>query len=315
MNFEQKSSGKNISKKISDDLKIMSFNILADAPLWKKKYASMKKEKFIYWNYRKKLIIDIISKREPDICLLCEVEYSNILFFSKFCTKNNYGYIYTSMEPSKSTDSLEKYVNYTNMQNPGLFILFKLDKVKLINNLAPSYSNYFNNQSKKYNWSKEELQLYLQPCASNIILFEKLNDEKRFYFTGLHHPFIKENQNIQSKQISFLLQQINELNNNYNYPVIIAGDFNAEPTYDVYKIMNANKYNSAYKIFNGVENKYTASNSYVKKTFTLDYIFINNKCVVKNVHKVDDKYFKNNYIPNEEFPSDHMFLIANIIIK
>ena len=78
------------------------------------------------------------------------------------------------MDPSKSTDSLEKYVNYTNMQNPGLFILFKLDKVKLINNLAPSYSNYFNNQSKKYNWSKEELQLYLQPCASNIILFEKV---------------------------------------------------------------------------------------------------------------------------------------------
>jgi len=79
--------------------------------------------------------------------------------------------------------------------------------------------------------------------------------------------------------------------------------------------MNANKYNSAYKIFNGVENKYTASNSYLNKTFTLDYIFINNKCVVKNVHKVDDKYFKNNYIPNKEFPSDHMFLIANIIIK
>jgi len=25
-----------ISKKISDDLKIMSFNILADAPIWKK---------------------------------------------------------------------------------------------------------------------------------------------------------------------------------------------------------------------------------------------------------------------------------------
>jgi len=308
------SKSKNI-KKISDDLKIMSFNILADAPIWKKKYASIKKEKFIYWNYRKKLIIDIISKHEPDICLLCEVEYSNILFFSKFCTKNNYGYIYTSMEPSKSKDSQEKYVNYTNMQNPGLFILFKLNKVKLINNLAPNYSNYFYNQSKKHNWSKEKLELYLQPCVSNIILFEKLNDEKRFYFTGLHHPFIKESLNVQNKQIKFLLQQINELNNNYNYPVIIAGDFNAEPTYDVYKIMNTNKYNSAYKIFNGVENKYTASSSYSNKTLTLDYIFINNKCVVKNVHKVDDKYFINNYIPNEEFPSDHMFLIANIIIK
>lgn len=81
--------------------------------------------------------------------------------------------------------------------------------------------------------------------------------------------------------MNFLLQKINELNNNYDLLVIIAGDFNAQPTFNVYTIMHNNNYNSAYKIFNGIENKYTASNSFMKELFVLDYIFINKKCIVK----------------------------------
>ena len=297
-----------------DELKVMSFNILADAPIWKKKYMDMEKENFIYWNFRKKLIIDIISEHQPDICLLCEVEYDKILFFSKYCNRNNYGYIYTSMEPPKSDKTMEKYINYTTIKNPGILIIFKFNKLKLINNLAPDYCNYFFNKSKTENWSTDKLEIYLQPCVSNIILFENINNNKRFFFTGLHHPYVQKNINVQIDQLNFLLYKINKLNNNYNLSVIIAGDFNAQPTSDIYKIMNDNNYNSVYKIFNGVENKYTASNSFMNETFVLDYIFINNNCTVKNVHQIEKKYFENNNIPNETFPSDHMFLIAYITI-
>ena len=282
----------------SNELKIMSFNILADAPIWKKKYMDMKKDKFIYWDYRKKLIVDIISKHQPDICLLCEVEYDKILFFSKFCNNNNYGYIYTSMDPPKSPETIEKYKDYTNSKNPGILIIFKFDKVRLINNLAPDYFN------------KELVEQI--PCVSNIVLFEKLNDDMRFYFTGLHHPFVKENVTVQDKQINFLLEKINELNSN-NFPVIIAGDFNSKPTSNVYQIMNNNNYNSVYKIFNGDENKYTAVNSFTNERFTLDYIFIDKKSTVKDVYQID-KTLENNNIPNKVFPSDHVFLIANISI-
>jgi mRNA deadenylase 3'-5' endonuclease subunit Ccr4 len=307
MNFEQKYikykqkylaiknqiGGATTKQSNSDELKIMSFNILADAPIWKKKYMDMKKDKFIYWNYRKKLIVNIISKHQPDICLLCEVEYDKILFFSKFCNNNNYGYIYTSTDPPKSPKTVEKYKDYTNSKNPGILIIFKFNKVRLINNLAPDYNNNFS-------------------CVSNIILFEKLNDDIRFYFTGLHHPYVKEDIMVQDKQINFLLEKINELNNN-KIPVIIAGDFNSKPTSNVYQIMNNNNYNSVYKIFNGNENKYTAVNSFSNERFTLDYIFIDKKSTVKDVYQID-KTLENNNIPNKTFPSDHVFLIANISI-
>ena len=302
-----------INKEIENTVKIMSFNILADASLFKKKYDNLKKEEFIFWDYRKKLIIDIISKHNPDICLLCEVEYDKIIFFSQFCNNNNYGYIYTSSEPPKSKESLEKYTNYTNIKNPGNLIIFKLDKLRLINNSTPDYINYFNNQSIKYKWSDDKLKSYLEPCVSNIILFEKINNEKRFYFSGLHHAYIK-NEEIQSEQINLVLKKITKINNNYNYPVIIAGDFNSKPSSNVYKIMNDNKYNSSYKIINGDENKYTSSNTHTKQKLTLDYIFINEKCKVKSIEPIDANYLENNNIPNETFPSDHMFLIANIII-
>ncbi len=300
---------------IFEEIKIMSWNILADAPIWKKKYESMKKESFIYWDHRKKLILEITSKHQPDICLLCEVEYDSISFFSQFCNKNNYGYIYTSCEPPRSKDSQKNYVNYTSSKNPGILIIFKLDKLKLVNNYAPDYSNYFINQQIKNNWTEEELKSHLQQCASNIILFEKLDESNnRFYFTGLHHPYLKEHEEIQDKQIEFLLSCIDKLNNNWKLPVIVAGDFNARPASKVYEIMNNKGYESVYKIVNGSENKYTTTNSFTGQRMTLDYIFVNNKCVVKNVEPIDSDYLEQTNIPNENFPSDHMHLISNIII-
>jgi mRNA deadenylase 3'-5' endonuclease subunit Ccr4 len=300
---------------ILKELKIMSWNILADAPLWKKDYDSMKKENFIFWDYRKKLILDLINTHQPDICLLCEVEYDKILFFSQYCNDNNYGYIYTSSDPPKSTKSLEKYKDYTSSKNPGIMIMFKIDKLKLVNNVALDYSNYFINQQKEHGWSKEELNSRLRQCASNIVLFEKLDDSaNRFYFTGLHHPFVKENEEIQEKQIDFLLNQVGMLNKNYELPVIIAGDFNSKPPSKVYEIMNSKGFNSVYKIANGVENAYTTTNSFTNQRMTLDYIFVNDRCRVINVNPIDSDYLERVNIPNENFPRDHMYLITNIVI-
>jgi mRNA deadenylase 3'-5' endonuclease subunit Ccr4 len=298
---------------IFPDIKMMSWNILADAPIWKKKYESKKKEEFIYWDYRKSLILEIISKHEPDICLLCEVEYDKIMFFSKYCNENNYGYIYTSCEPPKSKESRTNYKDYTSAKNPGILILFKIDKLKLVNNLAPDYISYFINQQKENKWSEEELKLRLQQCASNIVLFEKLDEtSNRFYFAGLHHPFIKDKEFIQDEQIEFLLSNIDKLNNNSKYPVIIAGDFNAKPTYKVYEIMNDKGYESAYKIANGVENLYTTTNSFTGQRMTLDYIFVNDQYRVKKVEPIDSDYLEKTDIPNNTYPSDHIHLIANI---
>ncbi len=291
-----------------NNIKIMSFNILADAPIWKTKYDHIKKEEYVYWDYRKNLILDIITKHSPDICLLCETEYDKISFFANYCLLNNYGYIYTSHDPNKLESSLVKYRDYNNTKNPGNLIIFKLDKVRIINNTAPDYVDYFIRKSKKYNWDKKTTDSFILPTTSNIIKFEINKTNSRFFFVGLHHPYTDSN--IQEEQINFLLKKIKKLNNNYNYPVIICGDFNVKPSDKVYDIMTLNNYNSTYKLMNGFENKYTISNDHFKNT--LDYIFINNKCSVENVVQIDEKFMENNVLPNKIYPSDHMFLVSTV---
>jgi mRNA deadenylase 3'-5' endonuclease subunit Ccr4 len=291
-------------------LKIMSFNILGDAPIWKTKYEHIKKEDFIYWDYRKELIIKIINKQNPDICVLCEVQHDTILFFSKFCTANNYGYIYTSALPNRNEESLKKYKDYNHTNNPGNLIIFKLDKVRLINNTAPDYVNYFNRKANKYNWSPEKLDEYIKPAVSNIVQFEINSDNKRFYFTGLHHPHIQKEE-IPNEYIEFLLKKINKINDINNLPVIVCGDFNSIPSSTLYKIMEANKYESCYKLINKKENKYTIASHDFKNC--VDYIFIKN-CKVTSVEPINEEYLKNNVMPTKDFPSDHMFLVATIKI-
>ena len=262
----------------------------------------------MFWDYRKKLILEIISTHSPDICLLCEVEYNKLSFFTNFCLINNYGYIYTSHDPNKLDSSLKKYKDYNNTKNPGNLIIFKLDIVRIINNTAPDYVNYFIRKSKKYNWNEETTNDFILPTVSNIVQFEINKSGIRFFFIGLHHPYTKEN--VQKEQIEFLLKKIKKLNNIYNYPEIICGDFNITPNNIVYDIMESNNYNSVYKLIQNVENKYTISNDHYRNT--LDYIFINNKCKAINVTHIDEKYMENNILPNIEYPSDHMFLVSII---
>ena len=92
----------------NNDLKIMSWNILSDAPIWKKKYEHMKKEYWIYWDYRKKLIVQHIKNVNPDIFLLCECEYKEVEYFSREFV-DNYNYIYASGEPKKSEEKLKSF--------------------------------------------------------------------------------------------------------------------------------------------------------------------------------------------------------------
>ena len=293
-----------------EKIKMMSWNILADAPIWKDKYDDMEKEDFIYWDYRKTLILENISNSNPDICLLCEVEHDKIIFFAEFSNANKYGYIYTSCEPPRSKESQKNYLDYTSAKNPGILILFKFDKLKLVNNLAPDYSNYFTNQQKEHKWSEEELKLHLQPCASNIVLFEKLSDNQRFYFVGLHHYHNPKEEDVKEFQITYLLGKLAYKNQIYDYPVIMCGDFNSVPTSKVYGLIEKNGFQSTYKLFTGKEVKLTISVPHFKDT--IDYIFVNNKCKVISVKLINEDELKEHEIPNESYPSDHMYLVAEL---
>ena len=295
-------------------LKIMTFNILSDAPIWKKKWAHVEKKPFILWDYRKKLIMNILKDNDPDICLLCEVEYEQVLHFSKYCYKNNYNYVYASTEPPKSTETKAGYANnYTNAKNPGILIMFKSNKIRIINNYSLDYENGIIRYVRDNKMSDDIINYFLKPCVSNIVLFEKLDDDKRFYFVGLHHYNNPKEEDVKEFEITLLLGKLFYKNSIHNYPIIICGDFNAVPTSKVYEIITKkNKLNSAYKLFTGSDAKLTVSVPHFKDT--LDYIFVNDLCKVINMKLIDEDYLMKNEIPNENYPSDHMYLVADIEI-
>ena len=327
-------------------IKVMSFNILSDAPIWKKKWEHLKKEHWIYWNYRSKLILNIIQKSNADIIVLTEVEHRYLKFFDSNLNEKYY-YIYTSGEPKKTLESAEKYKNWDNTKNNGIMILFRYTKIRLINNSALNYGNYFRKIAKNEKWDNVKLNHFIKPCVSNTVLFEDIEDNKRFYFTGVHHYNDPNYGDVKYYQMYALLKHIYKLNKYTNHPLIVAGDFNATPHSSVIKLIKTGKLDnnniyennvdikiknfvklpnkikkylpliSTYETFYGTEPIYTTYTEYFKNC--IDYIFVSQDINIIKCYDIDNKIqkwiFENKVMPNDEFPSDHINLIVKLDIQ
>ena len=157
-----------------------------------------------------------------------------------------------------------------------------------------------------------------QNMISAIIKENKTNE--KFVIIVLHLRSNINNENIRLGQISHLMEYIEE---KYlrKYPIFILGDFNAEPNYSCIKTFLENKNISANSLFDLNELKYTTFN--IKEVLykrILDYIFFisknkdNEKKELKIINCVkaepviDEKFG----LPNEVYPSDHLFLKAEV---
>lgn len=329
-------------------LKFMSFNILSDAPIWKKKWEHYEKEKWIYWDHRSKLILNIIQKSNADIICLTEVEHRYLHFFNNNL-QDEYYYIYTSGEPKRTGDSIKKYKNWVHSMNSGIMILFRYDKIRLINNSALNYANYFRKLSKNKDWDDSKLNHFIKPCVSNTVLFEDIKENIRFYFTGVHHYNDPNYGDVKYYQMYALLKHIYKLNEYTQHPIIIAGDFNATPNSSVIKLIKTGKLDitglydkginipienineiklpnkikkyipliSTYEKFYGNEPIYTTYTQHFKNC--IDYIFISPDIKILKCYDIDNKIQKfisaNKFMPNDKFPSDHINIIVDLDIK
>ena len=222
-------------------------------------------------------------------------------------------------------------------------------KLRLINNSALNYENYFRKVSKKEKWNNDKLTHFIKPCVSNTILFEDIKSEKRFYFTGIHHYNDPRYADVKYYQMYALLKHIRKINKYTNYSNIIAGDFNATPESSIIKLIKTGQfeihtlyedefkipieniiklnlpnkikkytqYISTYEKYFGEEPKYTTYTEHFKNS--LDYIFVSHDIKIVKCYDINNRIQKwissNKYMPNNEFPSDHINLIVDIIIK
>src|SRR5690606_41902966 len=94
-----------------------------------------------------------------------------------------------------------------------------------------------------------------------------------------------------------------------NNPVILMGDFNAEPGTDVYNSLATNNFNDAFNITEtphfGPEASFNAFNFSEIPTRRIDFIFVNEYFTVLR-HAILNNHY------NKKYPSDHFPVVVEI---
>ena len=247
-------------------------------------------DKYREWDYRQPLIKKIIEENKGDIICLEEVgnfeEDFKEKIFEKISTKYDliYGpkpsnFMGSILAVNKELFSIEKYENIT------------MDGI----------------DGKK--------------SGSNTI-FALINENKtnnKFMVIVVHLKSKAENENIRLAQVDHLMKCIEE---NYlrKYPIFIIGDFNAEPTYTCITKILENKNFGAKSLFNLKELDFTTIKLRdVLYKRVIDYIIFigknkdeNKELNIINIEKGKPTIDEKIGLPNDMFPSDHLFLKAKV---
>ena len=241
-------------------------------------------ENCLKWENRKKLIKEILKKENPDILILDEIDNFNNFkreIIDDLKIKYNGGFF----------ERLDKYMGIYIGINPDKFSLIEQKKIKF-------HGNDIENKNK------------FESLSPQIFIFSKILEIKTkdtFYLIVSHLKAKKENENIRLIQINEILQYIKE-NGLVNQNIILVGDFNAEPQNE--SIVNLEKFGMK-SVFDYNKLEYTSilvRDKIEKKIF--DYIFYYGNFIFADEKKSDIKINESIGLPNEEFPSNHLYLKA-----
>ena len=248
-------------------------------------------DKYLEWEYRQPLIQKIIDENKGDIICLEEVGNFDKDFKEEIFAKTNIKYdLLYGPKPSN-------FMGNVLGVNKDLFSIEKNENI-ILDGV----------DGKK---------------SGQNIIYALINEKKtnnKFVVLVVHLKSKSENENIRLIQINQIMKYIED-NLLGKYPIFIIGDFNAEPTYSCIVKLLENQNICAKSLFDLKELDFTT----IKLRDTLyrriiDYIFfigknkdeINNEVKVINIIKgkpiIDEKIG----LPNDVFPSDHLFLKAKV---
>jgi endonuclease/exonuclease/phosphatase family metal-dependent hydrolase len=267
--------------------------------------------KLLFWN----LLCNEYSydwKTSPKIELKYKVwEYRSKLFAQLFSNKSIISDLYCFVEVDKQDDiylmlntivnqKLYETVYYPRPSTPlGIMLLYNRIKFKLIK----SYKYYLGTNIN-------------QNFALVAILQENYFPNNFFAIIITHLIARDKNEKTRIKQINkffYNLSNDNLLKNLKINKIIICGDLNTNPDSDCIKQILGNNFKSVFDINNKDDNNYTIVIDTIDeglKKLKFDYIFISNNINIKN------KILPTNFLdfekglPNENFPSDHIYLFT-----
>ena len=270
----------------SNGYSILQWNTLSNKLSTKQIFPNVD-ENYLKWENRKKLIKEILKKENPDILILDEIDNFNnfkkeIIDALKIKYTGNF------------YERLDKYMGIYIGINPNKFLLIEQKKIK------------FHGNDNELTENKNKFES-LSPQIFIVSTIEEIKTKETFYLIVSHLKAKKENENIRLIQINEILQYIKD-NGLNNQNIILVGDFNAEPQNE--SIINLEKFGMK-SVFDYNKLEYTSfqvRDGIDKKI--LDYIFYYGNLIFAEEKKSDIKIDENIGLPNEQFPSNHLYLKA-----
>ena len=277
-----------------EDQKSITFNIFQWNTLNKrlsdKKSFPYVEDKFLEWDYRHPLIKKIIEENKGDIIGLQEVgkfekDFKEAIF-DKCSIK------YDAINESKKT-SMENVLGINKE-------LFSIEKHEIIH-----LEGLDGKKSGRH-----------MICA--LIIDKKTNN--KFIVLVVHLTAKAEKENIRLFQMDHIIRYI-EKNLLGKYPIFFLGDFNAEPTYPSMVKFFENKNICPKSLFDLKELDFTTIKLRdVLYRRVIDYIFfipknkddVDKELKILSVEKAKPVLDEKIGLPNDIFPSDHLFLKAKV---
>ena len=161
-----------------------------------------------------------------------------------------------------------------------------------------------------------------KPGGQNMIwsiILDKKSGNK-FIVIVAHLKAKEPNENIRIGQINHLMKFI-EQNFLRKYPIFILGDLNAEPSYTCVKNLFKNEELNAKSLLDLKKLDYSTIKLREKMyKRIIDYIIfiskekdnINNELIIKEAERAKPEIDESIGLPNDKFPSDHLFLKADV---
>ncbi|XP_072112342.1 nocturnin-like [Mobula birostris] len=276
-------------------IKVLQWNILAQAlGEWKDNFIKCPREA-LKWSERKYLILEEILTYRPDILCLQEVDH----YFDTFQpVLSGLGY-HSTFFPKPSSPCLA--VEHNNGPD-GCALFFLRERFELINSVT--------------------LRLVAKMLQTNqvaIIQTLRCIETGRVFCVAVTHLKACSGwERFRSSQGCDLLQNLENITG-AGIPLIVCGDFNAEPTEDVYKQFTKSRLNlnSAYKLLSEDGQSEPPFTTWKirpsgESCLTLDYIWYSQHAFAVNrlLNLPTEEQIGPNRLPSFHYPSDHLSLVC-----
>uniref|UniRef100_UPI00398EB292 nocturnin-like isoform X1 n=2 Tax=Pristiophorus japonicus TaxID=55135 RepID=UPI00398EB292 len=277
-------------------IKVLQWNILAQAlGEWKDNFIKCPREA-LNWSERKYLILEEILTYRPDILCLQEVDH----YFDTFKPiLSGLGY-HSTFFPKPSSPCLD--VEHNNGPD-GCALFFLQERFELIDSVT--------------------IRLVARMLQTNQVAIVQtlrcIETGRVFCVAVTHLKACSGWERFRSSQGCDLLQNLESITDGAGIPLIVCGDFNAEPTEDVYEQFTKSRLNlnSAYKLLSEDGQSEPPFTTWKirpsgESCHTLDYIWYSQHAFRVNrlLNLPTEEQIGPNRLPSFHYPSDHLSLVC-----